>query len=572
MSQQPLLVEPVPALVGLPPYILSRPETGIDVVLDFNESLAPHGSFGPEARSWSINRYPEHSPLERAIAQAIGVNASSIQVTNGADDALERIVRTVCCPGRRAVVTQPSYGMIRRFAVLAGAEVTLVPWWQGDLPAEAICSAAEGASLVAIVSPNNPTGAAASREAFARVVEQLPETLILLDQAYLDFTGPEHDLTTIALAHPNVVIVRTMSKAWGGAGLRVGFAVGDPRVVDWLRRVGLPFPVSTPSAALALAAIEGGVPDRERIERIIAERSQLIGLLGELGAEALPSEGSFVLARFENSAFVWDSLAALGIAVRAFTGRSELDGWLRFTLPGDREIFKRLCDALRTAMRPEALLFDLDGVLADVSGSYREAILQTAAAFGAELSAEDITRAKAAGNANNDWRLTQVLLRECGVSAALEDVTLRFEALYQGTPDTPGLHRSESLLLAVKSLRELAKKYPLGVITGRPRSDAEKFLDNHFIRDLFSVVITMEDGPSKPDPAPVRLALDRLGIRHAWMLGDTPDDIRAARAARVLPIGVSAPGDDPTAAETALREAGAVTVLPSAASILEVLP
>ena len=123
MNQQPLFVEPVPALVGLPPYLLSRPETGIDVILDFNESLVPNGSVGPEAHSWTINRYPDQIPLEKAIAQAIGVEPSSVQVTNGADDALERVVRSVCCPGRRAVVTQPSYGMIRRFAHLAGVVV-----------------------------------------------------------------------------------------------------------------------------------------------------------------------------------------------------------------------------------------------------------------------------------------------------------------------------------------------------------------------------------------------------------------------------------------------------------------
>jgi histidinol-phosphate aminotransferase len=572
MDEKPLLVEPVPMLEQLPPYLLGRPEKGIDVILDFNESLESPPSLADQTLPWSVNRYPDHAELERAIAEKVGVDAGSLLVTNGADDALERTVRSVCCAGRRAVVTQPSYGMIRRFAILAGAEVHQVPWWQGDLPDEEICATARGASLLAIVSPNNPTGATASREAFARVVERLPETLIILDQAYLDFTDPEFDLTATALDFPNVVIVRTFSKAWGAAGLRVGYAIADPRVRDWLRRVGLPFPLASPSIAAAIGAVERGGPDGDRIDRIRQERSSLIELLESLGAEPLPSEGSFVLARFKRSRWVWDALAAMGIAVRQFSGRAELDGWLRFTLPGDDLVFNQLCDALRTAVRPEAILFDLDGVLADVSKSYREAVLQTAAHFGVELSIADIAHSKAEGDANNDWRLTQRLLRDRGVNVPLEDVTTRFETLYQGAPDRTGLRATETLLIAPSQLKAISQRHPLGVVTGRPRADAERFLEKHYIRDLFSVVVTMEDGPPKPDPTPVRRAVDQLGVRTVWLLGDTPDDMQAARQAGVLPIGVVAPGDDPELATKTLRDAGAATVLSAASAIQEILP
>jgi HAD superfamily hydrolase (TIGR01548 family) len=151
-------------------------------------------------------------------------------------------------------------------------------------------------------------------------------------------------------------------------------------------------------------------------------------------------------------------------------------------------------------------------------------------------------------------------------------VTERFEALYQGKDGVPGLYTRETLLAERPALERLSSKLKLGVVTGRPRRDALTFLEDKGIGDLFSVVTTMEDGPPKPDPAPVRAAIERLGVERAWMLGDTPDDVVAARAARVLPIGVVPPGGDPDLATESLTRAGAARVLLSSPQIEEVLP
>jgi HAD superfamily hydrolase (TIGR01548 family) len=395
----------------------------------------------------------------------------------------------------------------------------------------------------------------------------------LLDQAYVDFTDAEHDLAPAALEYPNAVVVRTLSKAWGAAGLRVGYALGDPRVVDWLRRIGLPFPVSTPSQVMAAAMLEDADgPETRLIEAVRRQRGELTDLLAALGVEVLPSEGSFIFARFADAQRVWSSLHALGIAIRAFHGRPGVEGWLRITLPGDDDGFARLCHALRTVLAPEALLFDMDGVLADVSRSYREATIRTAAAFGVELTMADIEAATAEGNANNDWELTRRLMAARGVERPLDEVTARFEAIYQGTENEPGLRRTERPLLEPAELRTLAARLPLAVVTGRPRADAERFLAEHGIADCFRVVVTLDDGPLKPDPAPVRLALERLGAATAWMVGDTPDDLLAARDAGVLPIGVVAPGDDPGKTTASLQRAGAAAVLRATREIQEVLP
>jgi HAD superfamily hydrolase (TIGR01548 family) len=312
--------------------------------------------------------------------------------------------------------------------------------------------------------------------------------------------------------------------------------------------------------------------ESKRIELVRDQRARLDGLLRELGAETLPSEANFVLVRPDDAAALRRDLASLGIAVRGFSGDAELGPWLRITVPGAPAAWRRLENALRSALRPEALLFDLDGVLADVSGSYRRAITETAARFGVRLTDDDIAGAKAEGNANNDWKLTQRLLAAKGVRRSLDEVTSVFEELYQGQSDAPGLRRHERLMMSAERLRALGRSHRLAVVTGRPRSDALRFLDEHGLRDLFSTVVTMEDGPAKPDPFPVRAALERLGAQQAWMLGDTPDDLRAARAAGVLPVGVVAPGEDVASARSVLEAAGAARVLEHLDELEEMLP
>jgi HAD superfamily hydrolase (TIGR01549 family) len=155
---------------------------------------------------------------------------------------------------------------------------------------------------------------------------------------------------------------------------------------------------------------------------------------------------------------------------------------------------------------------------------------------------------------------------------SLEDVTKAYQEVYLGTSTSPGLRESERMLVPVDVLSRLAERLPLGIVTGRPREEAEWFLDKQELTNLFRTVICMEDGPLKPDPAPVQLARSRLTVERAWMVGDTPDDIRAAGAAGVLPIGIVAPGPDPTASAAALRDSGAVTVLGAIEDLLELLP
>jgi len=186
----------------------------------------------------------------------------------------------------------------------------------------------------------------------------------------------------------------------------------------------------------------------------------------------------------------------------------------------------------------EGVLFDMDGVLASVGSSYREAILRTCERFNASVTHEEITVEKKRGNANNDWVLSKRLIdgkRGGGSNVSLAEVTAVFEELYQGTPTTPGLCETETLIPSRGFLQEIHRRVngKVAIVTGRPRKDCDKFLQTHNLGDLFKVRICMEDGPPKPDPTPCRLAIQALQVepKKCIMIGDTPDDIRAGVAA-----------------------------------------
>jgi histidinol-phosphate aminotransferase len=565
----------VPALEGVRAYRTPPPSPAVDLRLDGNEGAVPPASLletlpplGPEV----VRCYPDATALEALLAQRLGVQPGQVLATAGGDDAIDRICRAFLAPGRQLILPEPSFEMIGRYAALVGAEVVSVPWPGGPFPTEEIvASAGPHTAMIAVVSPNNPTGAVATPADLTRLAGAVPQALLMVDLAYTEFATK--DLTGPALELSGAVVVRSLSKAWGLAGLRVGYAVGPARTIDVLRAAGHPYAVSGPSLHLAAARLEDAGPEVPAfIDRVRQERETLVSLLGELGARPQPSQANFVLARFADAALVHESLAALGIAVRIFPSRAELEGALRITCPGNPAGFERLSVALRTVLAPEALLFDLDGVLADVSGSYRSAILSTADSFGVRLEPEEIAAAKREPGANNDWVLTRRLLEKRGVTASLDDVTERFEALYQGTPERPGLHARETLIPSRDRIRRLGSRLPLALVTGRPRTDAVRFLEHAGIGDCFRELVCMEDAAVKPDPAPVRLALERLGVEHAWMVGDTPDDILAARGAGAVPFGIVAPGDDRDRGRAALTRAGAARVLAGLDELEELVP
>lgn len=301
-------------------------------------------SLSPDELAMTTSRYPDTTSLREVIASRHGVGVDSVLVTAGGDDALFRSI--LAARGGLIAATTPSFEMIRRYADQSGSPVREVPWWAREFPVEEFVSSKE-AVLGIVVSPNNPTGNVVDASRLAGIASAFP--LIVLDAAYEEFADQE--LTPAALDLGNVVVTRTLSKAYGLAGLRVGYALGPVEVISKIAAFGSPFAVSSLSAALAVEVLSrrDGLLSRY-LAAVTDERGRLIRLLRELGCAPLSSQANFVLATDVDAVMVVDEAAGHGVGVRRFPGRDDLARCVRITLPGDESEYRRLETTLRAVL------------------------------------------------------------------------------------------------------------------------------------------------------------------------------------------------------------------------------
>ncbi len=337
-------------------YARAKP-LGSDVLrLDSNEGPLPPRALLTalaDADPELLRRYRDAGELEAALATRFGVAAERVLVTAGADEAIDRACRAFLERSRTLVLPEPTFELFERFAALAGGTAERVSWPAGPFPVDAFLKRLDArTAMVAVVSPNNPTGAVATLADVRRLATAAaPDALLLLDHAYVEYA--DTDLTPGVLDLPNVLVVRTFSKAWGLAGCRIGYAIGSSYVVAVLRAAGGPYSVASPSVALALRQLaRGDEALRAHVARVREERAALRAWLTAQGLAPLDSQANFVCVDFgPRAAPVRAGLAALGVLVRDFPLRPGLETALRITLPGDPAQFQRLCDALETVLR-----------------------------------------------------------------------------------------------------------------------------------------------------------------------------------------------------------------------------
>ena len=208
-----------PSLRGLSAYAPPKRDRAGELLLDLNEGapLAPDGWFCAVASKISpdsLRRYPDAAGLEARLAGRLGLEPRSVLVTNGGDDAIDRMCRACLNPGDEIIVPSPSFEMIARSAELMGGRVVRTPWMGGAFPIDAVINAAtDRTRVIAVVSPNNPTGGVITAEGLRTLSAALPNALLMVDLAYTEFA--DADLTAAALSLPNAVVVRTFSKAYG---------------------------------------------------------------------------------------------------------------------------------------------------------------------------------------------------------------------------------------------------------------------------------------------------------------------------------------------------------------------
>ena len=316
-----------PEIIALEPFDIAangNAAFGPDAIkLDANENPYPPLIDGPLAAS--VNRYPEPQParLKAVLSALYGVEADNLVITRGADDAIDMLVRTFCRPQLDAVaICTPSFSAYAHFVRLQGArliEIALTAEFDFDADAFIGAVAAErNLKLAFICTPNNPTGNELDPALILQVADALPNTIVVADEAYLDFSDMP-SLAAEASRRPNLVVLKTLSKAYGLAGARVGCAIGEPALISFAARALPPYPMPSLSVDAAMAAL---APSRrtvheERIERIKAERERLATLLAQspLVRRVRSGGGNFLFLEIEAQCLAI-KLRALGIRVR----------------------------------------------------------------------------------------------------------------------------------------------------------------------------------------------------------------------------------------------------------------
>ncbi|WP_148614710.1 histidinol-phosphate transaminase [Nocardioides rubriscoriae] len=353
-------------LRGIEPY--GAPQLDVPVQLNVNEN-----PYGPSSAvvadiatavahaATTLNRYPDREflALRTALAAYLtpdgggtAVAPEQVWAANGSNEIMLQLLQAFGGPGRTAVSFAPTYSMYPEYA-----RDTSTRWVAGhrasdysvDLDAARALIETERPSVVLLPSPNNPTGTALPQHAVSALCETVGDDgIVVVDEAYGEFRR-EGVPSALALlpAHRNLVVTRTMSKAFAGAGLRLGYLAADPAICDAIRVVRLPYHLSTVTQAAALAALRHAPELLGRVDDLRAERDATVTWLREQGLEVADSDANFVLfGTFADRHAVWQNLLDHGVLIRE-TGP---DGWLRVSV-GTADEMAEFRDALTHTLK-----------------------------------------------------------------------------------------------------------------------------------------------------------------------------------------------------------------------------
>ena len=311
----------------LAPYSTARDEYQgeLGIYLDANEN--PYDN--------NYNRYPDphQKNLKRRLAEIKGVPVEKIFIGNGSDEPIDLVFRLFCEPRRHnAVSIAPTYGMYKVAAAINDVQMREVQLEPGfTLDAEKLLAAAdENTRLLFLCSPNNPSGNCFPKKEIEKVIRRF-NGIVILDEAYIDFAGQPGFLSELD-EYPNLVILQTLSKAWGMAGLRLGLAFAQPLIVDTLSRVKYPYNINVVTQKIVLEQLRKS-PDAQ-IAEIVSERGRVLEGLAKnpVIRKIHPTDANFVLVEVDEPRTIYDRLIGAGIIVRDRSRIKGCEGCLRITI------------------------------------------------------------------------------------------------------------------------------------------------------------------------------------------------------------------------------------------------
>jgi histidinol-phosphate aminotransferase len=331
-----------------PPMRRLQADLGLERIVKLASNEGP---FGPlpaavaafEAAAGELNRYPDGGGirLREALAARYDVPVEHIVLGNGADELIRFAALATLDPGQRGVFPWPSFQSYPTAVASAAAEPAAVPMRGRAFDAEAMLSACRGAKLVYVANPNNPTGTLVGRDEIRAFVDALPENVLcVLDEAYAEYAEPEPDgVALVREGHGRICVLRTFSKVYGLAALRIGYAIASPQIADALNRVRPIFNVNQPAQEAALASLHETEAVARRIAHTRQLREQLHDTLAAAGLDPIRSHANFVYADVPggDGDGLADRLLHAGFIVRALRAFGA-PGAIRVTVGTDDEM------------------------------------------------------------------------------------------------------------------------------------------------------------------------------------------------------------------------------------------
>ncbi|MGD2128962.1 MAG: histidinol-phosphate transaminase [Lysobacterales bacterium] len=348
-----------PEILAMKPYSSARREAPAHgVLLNANES--PESLLQETGLASGLNRYPEPQPAEllRRLAALYAVPEEQLLVTRGSDEGIDLLTRVFCRAGQDAVMyCPPTFGMYRIAAQAQGAGIVTVPrspenaFRMDEAAVLAGLEANPAVRLVFLTSPNNPTGDLVTGGFLRDLLDATQgRALVVLDEAYVEFCSSDSAAPLVA-SNENLVVLRTLSKAWASAGLRCGTVIAQPSIISLLQRVIAPYPLAGPVISLALRVLQPDMMERqgELLAELKRNKSRLLEILASrpFVRQVLPGEANFVLVRAERAKDLLAHCARRGVVLRGFPAEAELRDWLRITVGSSDEI-SALASALDT--------------------------------------------------------------------------------------------------------------------------------------------------------------------------------------------------------------------------------
>lgn len=570
-------IEPRKAVIEMDEY--NPPTSGREnyIRLDFNENTIGCSPKVMETlkkiKQGNLSVYPEYGKFRKKLAEFLKVKFDQVMLTNATDEAIKTVIETYVEKGKDEILIPVStFAMFKFYAQLNEAVIKEV-LYNDDLtfPTKKVLEEINPKTkIVVLVNPNSPTGTSIPKEDIVKIIEKARDNnaLVLIDEAYYPFLS-ESSIDLID-KFDNLIVSQTFSKAFGMANLRLGYLISNKENIKNMLKVISPYSVNGIATTCAFTALDDYEYVKSYVKEISKNKVRLYNELDKLKIKYYKSDANFLLVDVGDKCNEFcENLKQKGILVRNRTKDPLLKGCIRITI-GTTEQTDFLIKALNDIDYNEKtlLIFDIDGVLVDVSNSYRQAIKQTAEFFTkTRVTLPEIQKYKNKGGYNNDWDLTEAIVKLKNKKINKEQIIKKFQELYLGK-----LMKNEKWILDKEILKKLSKDYELAIMTGRPRQEAIYALKYNGVFNYFSEIIAMEDVvKQKPDPDGLLKILKKFATSNAFYFGDSIDDMEAAVNAKIAPIGILPPSDKSGKLKNLLLKKGAKTVLDNINQIKEVL-